>query len=192
MLTRYLIRFGSLAALCILGIAAQPALAQTAGSFSEYDVKAALLYNATKFIRWPAPADAPRNRQMQICVIGSEPAFKAMRALNGKKIHNASISVVRQQSNAPELKLCDIAYFSDVATAKNRTSLLALDSLPVLTVGQTDAFAEHGGVMSLVLSNNRVNFVINASAADKSQLEINAQLLEVARVIRPVTSAKNP
>jgi hypothetical protein len=189
---KHSMRFGLLTTLSLLVCAAVQASTHTEGSFSEDEVKAALLYNATKFIRWPEARDLQHDRSMRLCVIGKDPNMQAIGALNGQKIHAAPIRVLRREFDSPELANCDIAYFSEVAPDRNRYALESLADTPVLTVGQSRAFAEHGGVMALVVKSNRVNFVINATAARERRLEINAQLLEVAEVVDGTSRAQKP
>jgi len=56
--------------------------------------------------------------------------------------------------------------------------------LPILTVGETPGFAERGGVIRLVLEDNKVRFEVNVDAAHQAGLTISSRLLTLARIIQ--------
>lgn len=53
----------------------------------------------------------------------------------------------------------------------------------VLTVGETDQFAAHGGVIQLILRDKQVRFEINVDAASQEGLKISSKLLALARIV---------
>jgi hypothetical protein len=58
----------------------------------------------------------------------------------------------------------------------------------VLTVGDMNGFLESGGVINLIMENNKVHFEINISAAKRAGIAIRSQLLKLAkRVIKEDT-----
>ena len=54
-----------------------------------------------------------------------------------------------------------------------------------LTVGETPGFAERGGMIRLMLEDNRVRFEVNVDAAHDGNLNISSRLLTLARIISP-------
>jgi hypothetical protein len=54
---------------------------------------------------------------------------------------------------------------------------------PVLTVGETEHFAEDGGVIGLLVENNKVRFEINVQTAGKAKLKISSRLLLLAKTV---------
>jgi hypothetical protein len=50
----------------------------------------------------------------------------------------------------------------------------------VLTVGETDAFLERGGVIAFAMEGGKLRFSINAAAADRAGLKLSSQLLKLA------------
>ena len=65
--------------------------------------------------------------------------------------------------------------------------------LPILTVGETPGFAEHGGVIRFVLEDNRVRFEVNVEAAHQADLTISSRLLTLARIVQQATAdARKP
>ena len=162
-----------------------------AQSASEYDVKTALLYKAAKFIDWPATDTATNANSRLLCVVGSKKALKALEKLDGKGIRGLPIEVKRISTEA-ELANCAIAFFEAKQTLTAQQLISAAAEYPILTVGQSENFAEQGGIMSLVVSKSRVNILVNGSAVKTSQLNVNSQLMEVATVVQPATTARQP
>jgi len=44
----------------------------------EYEVKAAFLFNFTKFVQWPSSAFADANSAFEICIVGDDPFGKTL------------------------------------------------------------------------------------------------------------------
>jgi len=65
--------------------------------------------------------------------------------------------------------------------------------LPILTVGETPGFAEHGGVIRFTVEDNRVRFEVNVDAAHQADLNISSRLLTLAKIIPQAAAAgRNP
>jgi hypothetical protein len=53
-----------------------------------------------------------------------------------------------------------------------------------MTIGESQAFAECGGMITLVLEGDRVRFDINLQVATDAHLKISSKLLELARTVK--------
>jgi hypothetical protein len=62
-------------------------------------------------------------------------------------------------------------------------AIQAVRGLPVLTIGETPGFATSGGMINLVLEDNRVRFEVNVKAAKEADLNISSRLLALARIV---------
>jgi len=54
----------------------------------------------------------------------------------------------------------------------------------MLTVGEGDDFPAAGGVIGLVIEDNKVRFDVNLEAAERAGLKISSKLLKLARNVR--------
>jgi hypothetical protein len=54
----------------------------------------------------------------------------------------------------------------------------------VLTVGETKAFVEAGGIINFILEGDKLRFEIDLAAADRAGLKMNAYLQKLAKTIR--------
>jgi hypothetical protein len=55
----------------------------------------------------------------------------------------------------------------------------------VLTVGDTEGFAERGGIINLVKDGNRLSFEINPEAAQRAGLVMSSKLLFLGKIVKP-------
>jgi hypothetical protein len=60
-----------------------------------------------------------------------------------------------------------------------------VEGRPVLTVGESPEFIQHGGIVNFFLDGKRVRFEINPTAATRVNLRISSRLLQLARLVGP-------
>jgi hypothetical protein len=151
---------------------------------SEYQVKAAFLYNFAKFVDWPPSAFADAKQPLDICVYGHDPFGTALEdALLGKRIGERRISLGRAVQ-FQDLAGCHVV-FVDASARESAADLVnRLKGRAVLLVGETDGFAASGGTIQFTIEDNRVHFVINPDAADRAGLKISSKLLALAKIVR--------
>ena len=173
------IRWCALLAVALAVPSAAPA--QSAPPTLENDVKAAFLYNFTKFVDWPPPSlpDEP----FRVCALAA-PAFLA--ALD-RTIADESVGgrrIVRAEARSEDAaRRCAILYVGTGYAEQGAALLAAVRDLPVLTVGEGSQFVKHGGAIGFVLENNRVRFDIGLRAVQRSGLKASSKLLRVARTV---------
>jgi hypothetical protein len=74
--------------------------------------------------------------------------------------------------------------FVGASERKNIPSVLErLRGTSVLTVGESDGFGQHGGIVNLLLSGGRIRFEVNAHAAERAHLQISSRLLSLATIV---------
>ena len=163
--------------LCCLAVATQ------AQSATEYQVKAAFLFNFAKFVEWPADAFPGADAPLQICLLGQDPFGHEFEEVIGDKSVNGHRIEVIHPSGVPQARGCQIIF---VASSEKRLVpeiLRGLRGASILTVGDTAGFAGMGGIINFVLDDGRVRFEINMKAAERAHLKISARLLTVAKLI---------
>lgn len=146
-------------------------IAQGGGTL-EYKIKAAYLYNFTKFINWPPKNTATFN----ICIIGEDPFNNLLDSLESKTALGKPIRVLRY-NNTNQSADCHIVYFDSPSDLSNT---LALGSL---SVSSQPLFAESGGMIGFVVEDEKVKLHINLKALKQNGLGISAKLIEVATLV---------
>lgn len=152
----------------------------SAGS-SEYQVKAAFLYNFMKFVDWPGDRSASPG-SITLGILGKDPFGPALDTIRDKTAKGRRV-VVQHLRGLEEARQCDLVFVC--ASEKGRVAQVvrALQNAPVLTVGDQEGFCQAGGMINLVPVQNRIGFEVNLAAANRARLKVSSQLLKLARLV---------
>jgi len=176
-LWRVPIRFLVRVLLCSLAATAQ------AQSATEYQVKAAFLFNFARFVEWPTDAFSSADSALQICVLGQDPFGRDFEQVIVDKTVNGHRIEIAHPDGVPQARACQILFIATSEKSRLTSILQGLKGASVLIVGDTPGFAALGAVINFVLDDNRVRFEINLRAAGLAHLKISARLLTVAKVV---------
>ncbi len=146
---------------------------------AEDSLKAAYLYNFTKFIEWPASAFTGTTAPFTVCVFADDRFRREVdSALRGEKVESHPIELA---TNPDDLKQCHLVYFGRTELDRHAKRLPELRTAPVLTVGEGLQFLEQGGLIGFVVDSDRVRFAVSRRAAAAAGLTVSSKLLRVAR-----------
>ena len=163
--------------LCSLGSGAQ---GQTA---TEYQVKAAFLFNFAKFVEWPPSTFSDAAAPLRICVFGRNPFGEELRNITKEKTVNGHKLEVSQVLDFEVARTCQILFIASSEMSRLKQILESLRGTDALTVADTKGFVEQGGMINFVLENSRVQFEVNRKAAEQAGLKISSKLLSVAKLV---------
>ncbi len=153
-------------------------------SHAEYNVKLAFLYNFARFVEWPPDAFASENAPLILCVAGQNPFQGELGdALRGRTAGGHPIQI-RPFPFGDDSRACHLIFVPSGESRGVEKKLPALKGSSVLTVGETPGFAERGGIINLVLRDNRLGFEINLGAASQTRLRISSKLLNLAKIVK--------
>ena len=145
----------------------------------ETEVKAAFLYNFTKFIEWPG--GTPSTEPLRLCVVSDD----ALRRSLDKTVAGESVNGRPLQSMSPrtpeEARTCAMLFIGTSEAAREARLLSAVRDAPVLTVSDVANFAQRGGGIEFVRENNRLRFDVNLPGAERGGIKVSSRLLRVAR-----------
>lgn len=167
----------------LLAGAAQPRAAQADPAVTEYQLKAAFLYNFAKFVDWPAAAFADPATPFSLCVQGTEPYLAAREMLSGKTIRGRAIKV-RHAESVTASGDCHLFFVADADAGGPRAVIHA--SGHALMVGEASDFIARGGVINLRRVDDRIRFDIARLAGEQQGFRFSAQLLRLANVVDPI------
>lgn len=169
--------------LALTGVLWQPAVGRAEPPApSEYLIKAAFLYNFTRFIDWPAAALTEIAPSLRLCILGEDPFGEALDSIRGKSVKGKEL-VVERLSSPTNLRRCQVLFISGSERPRLPQVLGAVKDLHVLTVGEMAGFAQAGGVINFVTAENRIRLEINPEAARRAGLAISSKLLSLATVV---------
>lgn len=154
------------------------------GGLSEYEIKAAYLYNFARFVEWPPDVFAQVDTPIQIAIVGTDP-FGAIidTGLNGKSANNRPLVIRRLKWPA------DLRPFQIVFIGASEEKLLpqiteSIKGSPVLTVTETGLVTRSKCVVNFIMEGKKVRFEVDMNTADQAHLRISSKLLMLARVFR--------
>ena len=163
---------------CLFAFGA-PAWGQDTGP-TEYQIKAAFLYNFVKFVDWPTQAYAGPTSPTVIGILGENMfGHNLEQAIHNKVIHHHSLQF-KQFDSAAEVTNCQVLFIS--ASERNRFPqiLAALRGKSILTVSESGHFIPDGGMINFIIVDRKVRFQINNRAARQAGLIISSDLLNLA------------
>ena len=166
----------------ILLLAPQASLhASSAGE--EYSVKAAFLFHFAQFIDWPEGTFKDASSPLTYCTIGEDPFHGALDAsLSGKMIGTRPLRVLHFKQ--PQyIRNCQILFIGAGEKRLLPTVLASLKENFVLTVGESEHFVHSGGMIGVLLEDNRIRFEINLEAAEQAKLKMSSRLLALAKTV---------
>ena len=145
--------------------------------------KADFLFNFVKFVEWPSQAFADSNSPLIIGVVGDDRSSGVIdQTINGKTANGRRL-VVKRFSSFKILTYCHIVFVRSSERDRTRQTLTAAGP-GTLTVGETDGFAQWGGIINFTIVDGKLRLEINQTSAEGAGLKISAKLLRLARVIR--------
>ena len=157
--------------------------ASASDKLSEYQVKAAFLVNFARFVEWPPQSFGAANDPFVFGVYGKDLLGSALdQAVLGKPIDGRP-AVIRRTSDVGALRSCHVVFVPASEMGHWRDVSDSLGNLSILLVGETEGFAERGGVINFILENERVRFEINPSAAARAHLKVSSKLLQLAVIV---------
>lgn len=147
---------------------------------SEYELKAAFLFNFAKFVEWPPDAFADANSPIVIGVLGKNVFGDSLKKIiNDRKINNrgfqfVNVDSVRQATN------CQILFINSSEKNDYARIIGSLHNASVLTVSEADGFLKAGGMINFMIEGKNIRFQISDEAAKKARLKISSKLLSLA------------
>lgn len=150
---------------------------------SEYQLKAAFLFNFVKFTEWPPAAFSNATAPLVIGVLGDDPFGRTLDDLVNGEIINGRAIEIKRFPGGDDPNACHVLFIS--RSEKDRLSRLLeeLKQKPVLTVSDLDQFCQQGGMINLALSaGNTVKPEINPDAARSAGVQISSKLLNLPLV----------
>jgi hypothetical protein len=145
----------------------------------ERTVRAAYVFNLTKYVDWPTS-----DREFTIGVVGEGSMGETLKKLlEGRKTGDRLIRVVLSP-NEVELESCSMLYFAQSASKRIQPAIEIVRNRSVLTIGETESFVSDGGIVALVRTGGEVQIQVNLDAAQSANLSISSQLLNLSKIVR--------
>ena len=156
---------------------------EAAQSPTEYQVKAAYLFNFLKFVEWPEDSGADPHAKWIIGFVGDTPISDELaRLVEGKSVLGRELQV-RKFQPADNLSACNILFISESQKKRLPAILGALRGSSVLTVADMENFISAGGMVAFVVEDSRVKVAIDVAATGRARLKVSSKLLALAHIV---------
>ncbi len=150
----------------------------------EHEVKASFVYTVAKFVDWPPEAFVDPGAPFVFVVLGDDPFEDSLvHTVAGKTVGGHPVEVVGVK-DAKDLVACHVLFVGRSEASRVSEVLARLRGASVLTVSDSERFAQSGGVMRLALDQNMVRFEVNVDAAERAHLQISSKILKLGKVVR--------
>jgi hypothetical protein len=128
------------------------------------------------YVEWPLSAFANAEAPFLIGVMGDEPMQQLLEAgFHSRKLQSRPVQV-RRVDTVLQASQVHLLYVGEGSNA----SLRALSGAPILTIGAGIGFLDRGGVIGLIMRDERLRFELNIKAAERSGLKVSAKLQQLA------------
>ena len=156
----------------------------TKNDAEEYAVKAAFIYNFTKFVEWDKTETSPT---FVIGVIGESPIYKPLMELAATKtINSKKIEVLKCTAANPSNCRCQILFVPEATKSKEFQDFISelSTSKNILIISESKGFLNNGSAINFLVSENHIKFEINMGCLSKYNLKASSQLLKLASNIQ--------
>jgi len=150
---------------------------------SEYQAKAAHLFNFLKFVEWPEDSFADPLAPIVIGVVGEDPFGSALSEMViGRTVQGRDL-VLRKYHVGEDLRGAHLLFIGASERKQLPQILSSLRGSNVLTVADTEGFLEAGGMIQFLNDGEQVRFAINVDAVNGSRLKMSSKLLRLAKFV---------
>ena len=163
-----------------------PALGEPRRKLRAVDLKTVLIGKIAEFVRWPDGAGlADQNRAFELAVLGAtplDPALSQFYSDRSARIAGHRVFFRRAHDlgdvGSPHLLFVGASMEDAIAELVRR-----LGRAPVLTMADSEGFAQRGIAITLLQSEDQVRLEISRRALERARLHASYRLLSRARLI---------
>jgi hypothetical protein len=147
------------------------------------EVKAAFLFNFTKFVEWPAAAFGSGAAPLMVCVsAGDAMASMIEEVMRNKSISGRPLQLQRVRTPAAA-RACHVMFVDGDIEKKPGRMLEGLHGAAILTVGDSESFLKSGGIIRILERDRRMTFEVNIDAAARAGIKISSRLLALGTTV---------
>jgi hypothetical protein len=141
----------------------------------ELTLKASLLLKVTQKIKWPDY----KNQKLTLCFQEND-YFGGIIDLAIKHPQVPMNWEIKENVPLEATKNCHILFLDLDQEEQLEETISYVKNYPVLTVGDTEGFAEKGVLINFIVVDNRLGFKVQKDAIETSSLQIDEDLLSLA------------
>lgn len=149
----------------------------------EYRLKAELLERFTKYIDWPPNSlGSDPSAPFLIGIVGKNPFGSYLDRFSQANIKGKNVEVL-EITQLSDVERCQVLFVSGSEEKKLGQILVRTSGKPILTVGDTDGYAQRGVLINFYRYEDYIRFQVNQAEVDKSGLKFSSRLLKLAQLV---------
>lgn len=161
------------------GLPAKALASSPLSPVSEYQAKAAFLFNFAMFANWPKESFSDEKSPLIIGVLGTDTVEDALKTIEGETINNRKVTI-EHFAVVEGIKRCHLLFISSSERHRLSEIIQMLGDSSVLTVSDMEGFTRQGGMIGLLTTQNRIRFAINMDSIHRTRITISSRLLNLA------------
>lgn len=152
----------------------------------EYKVKAAYLYNFTRYVSGMDSSNGAGGGAFVIGVLGENPFGNALTKIAASKTAQGKPIRIQEFASFADYNSCDILFVSGQVSDEVMSAIVRqTDRQPVLVVAESPGFCELGRTINFQQRpDGRLGIEINIDAVGRRQLVVDAKLMKLATIVR--------
>ena len=148
---------------------------------SIYEVESAFVFKFIKFVTWPEE-EKGFGEEIDLCYVGKGEIKKSLNKLDGLEVKNRKIKV-SENIGRDNIKSCQIVFIDINIISERKRYIRMVGGESILTISHHKGFIDDGGMINLIVIDNKLNFEINFNKTQKSNLKVSSKLLKLAQRI---------
>jgi hypothetical protein len=166
----------------VLTVGALTGGSAAAQSVVERDLKAAYLFNFMQFMEWSRDPLPPRT-DVVLCIVDDDVLAATLeRTIRGRTVQGHAVSV-RILNSGGAIPTCQLLYFASSNLKQSLDAIQLVKDAVVLTVSDTEQFAQMGGMVALFVETGRMRFAVNMEALRRGGVRLSSRLLALAKIV---------
>lgn len=151
---------------------------------NEYMLKGVFIEKFTNFIEWPKTSSVPDTTQsFVIAVLGKNPFGNILNNIyQHQKIYNKTV-IIDYSPNLDQLDQYQILFIAGSEKNKLPLILKSVKGKPILTISDTEGFAQTGVMINFYIDGDNVRFEINENELLRSHIKVSHLLFNVAKIV---------
>jgi hypothetical protein len=156
---------------------------------SKAQLTAAFIYQITKFTQWPEALFAANNQSFSICIMDQQetPLYEYLSALENKSTQGRPIEVVllknKQALFERDGNTCEVLFAANEAWEELSGQEVSQLSQTTLLIGGSKVFLQKGGMLALIVIENKMKIFINSSSIGNTPIKLESRLKALAKSI---------
>ncbi len=151
---------------------------------AEYPLKVKIISRFFSFVKWPADSGNTGDSSLFVLgVVGKTPILEYERTFHKEVNLPEKKITIKKISELDQIKECHALIIAPTESNRLKEILSITGDKPILSIGDTEGFAEEGVLINLFREGKKVKFEINYGAVQKSGLVFSSKLYKLARII---------